>query len=482
MKGNASASQTLAKLFLLFLFTAFATGLSAQVKLSVQGLLKKGDGTSLPDGNYTMKFNFYDATNNSLVASVTTNDVAVSGGVYSALLDVSTSSPANALTFSTEYVVGLQVNGGTEMTPRINLTAAPYALALNGISNVFPTQGLVKADAIDVVGAVSAASYGAVNATTVTASGAVNAASVTASGAVNAASVTASGAVNAASVTASGAVNAASVTASGAVNAASVTASGAVNAASVTASGAVNAASVNAASVTASGAVNAGSMTVTGSGGYTFTNDNDSGLFSGGDGTFSIKANGQGIAFGNVSGFNIEKPLFLFNVPNNYDGDNLEWRGLKNPAGYQVGINTSSRRYKTNIKPFDTDFTKILQLQPRIYNRKDNDPNTFEIGYIAEEADSLGMKNLVLYDDQNRPNSLIYKKFVLYTNEVVKMHHADIAQLKAEVAALTAEKNALRTENASLRADAQSQQANFSKQMDELSRRLRSLEVAAGNR
>lgn len=479
------------------LFAMVAVSLQAQ-KLSVQGLLKKGDGTSLPDGNYTMKFNFYD-TNGNFVAAVTTNDVPVSGGVYSALLDASSATPSNALNFSTEYLVGLVVNGGTELTPRITMSAAPYALALNGSSNKFPSFGTVKADAMDVVGAITAAS--------VTATGEVKGATVTSTGAVNAASVAATGDVTASrALTNTG--NFGGYVFKGATGSDDGVISPANNEVSIYTNGSERL-KVSNTSTTISGdhTVN-GNQTVSGlskanmfrarggtpgvSGGnlngYAFegnNGDNDSGLFSLGDNNVSLYANGVQIFSGDGSGFNVLTGLYLHDVPNSYDGDNLEWRGRPggwNPSSFRVGINTSSRRYKTNIKPFATDFTKILQLQPKIYNRKDNDPNIFEIGYIAEEADSLGMKNLVLYDEQNRPNSLIYKKFIIYTNEVVKIHQADIENMKKEIEILKAEKNALRTENAQLRADAQKRAADMDKQMTEINRRLRSLEVAASNR
>lgn len=483
---KSSILNLLANIFFFLFLLVSSVNLSAQGKLSVQGLLKKSDGTSLPDGNYDLTFRFYLAeTGGSALEAVTIN-TEVNGGVYSAVL-----SGFTTINFSEPYYVSVSVNGGTELLPRIALTAAPYALSLQGQSNKFPSSGKVNADAIDVAGAL--------NASSVAASGNVGGATVSATGAVNAGSVTASGAVSAGSVSTSGAVSAGSVSASGAVTAGRMLVPGGNPNAGVAGAGysfgaggdqdgglfsagddnvalyanQVKAVEANHAGVTIPGYVHTGT-------GYFFSNDDDSGMYSGGDGTLAFKVNGETLAWGNTGGFNISKVLYLTSAPNMTDGDNLEWRS--NVQGGRVGVNTSSRRYKYNIQPFQTDFTRILQLQPRIYNRKSESPDVFEIGYIAEEVDSLGLKNLVLYDEQGRPNSLIYKKFVLYTNEVVKMHHAEIEKLKSEVAALQAEKNALDTENASLRADIKSQQADFGKRMDEFSRRLKSLETAASNR
>ena len=146
-----------------------------------------------------------------------------------------------------------------------------------------------------------------------------------------------------------------------------------------------------------------------------------------------------------------------------------------------VQYDNSTRRYKYNIKPLEDDFSLILKSQPRIYTRQPNETIT-EIGYIAEEMDSIGLQHLVQRDKDGVVDGFDYTKMVLYTVEILKTQHTDIEKLKAEVAALTTEKNALRTENTSLRADVQNQQANFGKQLDELSRRLKSLETAASNR
>ncbi|MCK6693881.1 MAG: hypothetical protein L6Q97_17505, partial [Thermoanaerobaculia bacterium] len=159
-------------LFLFFLLAA--TGLSAQAKLSVQGLLKKSDGTSLPDGNYDLTFRFYaDSIAGSSLEAITIN-TEVNGGVYSAVLSGFTN-----LTFAIPYYVSVAVNGGTELLPRIALTSAPYAISLQGQNNKFPSIGLVKADALDVAGNLTTNSL---NAGSLTVTGATNTGYVRASG------------------------------------------------------------------------------------------------------------------------------------------------------------------------------------------------------------------------------------------------------------------------------------------------------------
>ena len=506
MKNFAAVIHPLTKLFLTLLLTVCAVGLHAQAKLSVQGLLKKSDGTSLPDGNYDLTFKFYDAENGGTALEAVTVNTEVNGGVYSAVL-----SGFTVLDFAVPYFASVSVNGGTELLPRIALTAAPYAISLQGQNNKFPSIGLVKADAIDVAGNLNA---NTVNTTTATVSGATNTGYVRANGGAPAGGVAGKGfsfknggdedggmfsyqdnqvslyanATEKVKLTAGltelyGDVN---------TNKLSVYGDHIVNGNQTVNGNSTVVGNAKANAFRARGGAPGGSGSA--NNGYAFEGnggDSDSGLFSNQDGVVSLYANdiksidvrGNGVSV--IPQLEVGGRLYLYNVPNTIDGHNLEW----NPPGTEgndwgVTINTSSRRFKHNIVPLDENFSQILHLQPKIYTRKPDQNSAKEIGYIAEEVDSLGMKCLVLYEDADKkiPLSINYKKMVIFTNEIVKMHHADIEKLKAEVAALTAEKNALGAENASLRADIQKQQADFGKQLDGISRRLRSLETAASNR
>lgn len=502
MERFSLRAQTLTKILcLLFLFAFTITGLSAQVKLSVQGLVKKSDGTALPDGNYDLTFRFYDDETGGSALGAETVTTEINGGVYSAVLGPN--GGLNSLAFNIPYYVSVAVDGGTELLPRIALSAAPYAISLQGANNKFPSIGTVKADAIDVAGAVNAS--GAVNATaalnvtgTATLNGTTNTKIIYADGRIhsnNGFAYHSNGTGNSTGLFFNNSSRAGIYTNStdrllawdDNKNYYRATGGHAFDVGNVNISGSLNVGGN--VDFSSSALINGIARTrgYSGGGGFTFDytlnsgpNDTDSGMFGDLDGQFAFRSNGNPTLTISPSGVTVQNVLYLTTAPNMTDGDNLEWRS--GVQGGRVGVNTSSRRYKSNIQPFVTDFSKILQVQPRIYNRKSEDPSLWEIGYIAEELDSLGLKNLVLYDQEGRPNSLIYKKMVIYTNEVVKMHHADIEKLKAEVAALTAEKNALRTENASLRADVQHQQADFGKQLDAISRRLKSLETAASNR
>ena len=93
---------------------------------------------------------------------------------------------------------------------------------------------------------------------------------------------------------------------------------------------------------------------------------------------------------------------------------------------------TSSKRYKQDIQPFQEDFHKILQAQPKSFTCKTTgEPG---IGYIAEEFDELGLGSLVTYNNDGQPDALKYELVSLYLLEVVKDQQAKIAELEDALA------------------------------------------------
>lgn len=126
------------KSILFFLSLAFS--FQAQT-LSIQGVVKNSDGTAAPDGDYEITFSLYTVeTGGSNVWEETQNEIEVKGGTYSALLGGSVSFPAFT---EAAYYLGISIEGGQELQPRSQLTAAPFALSLIGDDNIFPNTGNV---------------------------------------------------------------------------------------------------------------------------------------------------------------------------------------------------------------------------------------------------------------------------------------------------------------------------------------------------
>jgi hypothetical protein len=119
----------------------------AQANLSIQGTIQRASGANLDDGDYAMTFRLYEsATGGTVVWSETQDAVEILGGVYGTLLGKS--NPLTAA-FDKTYYLGVSVNNGAEMVPRIQLTASPYSLSLIGQTNIFPSTGSVGTGTIE---------------------------------------------------------------------------------------------------------------------------------------------------------------------------------------------------------------------------------------------------------------------------------------------------------------------------------------------
>ncbi len=94
---------------------------------------------------------------------------------------------------------------------------------------------------------------------------------------------------------------------------------------------------------------------------------------------------------------------------------------------------TSSAKFKDDIRPLETDFNKILQVQPRSF--VDRSSGLRGIGYIAEEFEALGLRDLVTYRD-GEPDGLRYELVSLYLLEVIKAQAARIERLEETVESL----------------------------------------------
>jgi hypothetical protein len=153
----------------------------------------------------------------------------------------------------------------------------------------------------------------------------------------------------------------------------------------------------------------------------------------------------------NVTGSMVGTTTFasatVFNGANN-DFPNIPSGGTANANLNTANSNrlrliSSARRFKTNIEPLELNeghVEKILALEPRIYDRIDDETGdlTPEVGFIAEEAEELGLTPWVIYKD-DEIFSFDYFKFSAVAHQgVLRQHHREIVELKAEVAALKA--------------------------------------------
>ncbi|MBI5646508.1 MAG: hypothetical protein HY962_06215 [Ignavibacteriae bacterium] len=95
--------------------------------ISFQGVLADASGNLLPDGNTGLTLSLYETATGGTALYTETQTVPVVRGVFNVIIGSVTPLPAS-LGFDRAYFLGVRVGGGTELSPRTALTAAPYAL------------------------------------------------------------------------------------------------------------------------------------------------------------------------------------------------------------------------------------------------------------------------------------------------------------------------------------------------------------------
>ena len=490
MKSSFDFRFIPAKLLMILFFAAFTTALHAQAKLSIQGFLKKSDGTALTDGDYSLKFRIYNVeTGGTAIWTETQPTVEVTGGIYSAVLG---SVTALNIPFTEPYFVSVAVGSGSEMVPRIPLTSAPYALSLIGQDNKFPSSGSVG------IGTATPTEKLHVKNTT---SGGT--AKVLLEGPAN--GITELYLKKADVV---GAFLGFNQSASGNTfrignneGSLQLLAAGSGNEIRLNppADGLVRIAGPVLAEQNVVARGGAPGPSGSNKNGYAFAGnngDNDSGLYCLGDGSVSFFTNnverltldvdrlnlaGGIYARGGAPGaFGVNHNGYAFQTGGDEDSgmfsldagsvsfyaDNTQkmritasdvYAEVSTGTGAALGIQadgrivkaTSSARYKEQITPLKADFGRLLLAEPKKYTRPGR-PQDWEIGFIAEELDALGLKQLVVYDNQGRPDALMYDRMVVYIVPLLREQQQRIEALEQEKAKRDAAYGQLQTENAAL--------------------------------
>ena len=110
----------------------------------------------------------------------------------------------------------------------------------------------------------------------------------------------------------------------------------------------------------------------------------------------------------------------------------------------QLGTASSSRRYKTDIKPIDKSSEAILALKPVSFRYKLHEDRTRQFGLIAEEVAEANPE-LVIYDADGKPDTVRYEAVnAMLLNEFLKEHRKNeeqektIAELKSGMTPLAA--------------------------------------------
>lgn len=107
--------------------------------LNFQARLLNSSGSLVADGNYSVQFKLYTAVSGGTNEWTETQTVSVKNGYLSAYLGSVTPFPGS-IDWSQEKWLTMNVNSDGEMTPRIKLTAVPYAFR-SGITDSISTAG-----------------------------------------------------------------------------------------------------------------------------------------------------------------------------------------------------------------------------------------------------------------------------------------------------------------------------------------------------
>ena len=102
-------------------------------------------------------------------------------------------------------------------------------------------------------------------------------------------------------------------------------------------------------------------------------------------------------------------------------------------ADGQLGIVSSSERYKKDIKDMADSSRRLLDLRPVTYRYKETSAeggNTLEYGLVAEEVAKV-YPDLVVYGEDGKVETVQYHKLTpMLVNEVIRMDAANTAQAK----------------------------------------------------
>lgn len=107
----------------------FAVGIAhsqAPRTVSYQGLLTNLQNDPVTDGSYNVTFALYDAATGGTALWTESHAVSTLQGVFDVVLG---STTPLTVTFDKPYWLGITLQGGQEMAPRVQLTSVPYAMS-----------------------------------------------------------------------------------------------------------------------------------------------------------------------------------------------------------------------------------------------------------------------------------------------------------------------------------------------------------------
>jgi hypothetical protein len=97
---------------------------------------------------------------------------------------------------------------------------------------------------------------------------------------------------------------------------------------------------------------------------------------------------------------------------------------------------SSSLRYKYDVTDYGKGLDVVMQLRPVTF--KFNGETRENAGFIAEEIEALGLTEVMLYDEEDRPEGVLYANMVALLTKALQEANSKIDALEARIAALEA--------------------------------------------
>lgn len=115
-------------------------------------------------------------------------------------------------------------------------------------------------------------------------------------------------------------------------------------------------------------------------------------------------------------------------------GNSVSGRTMLVSTSGLYGTSASTERKKHNIKPYAINTNALLQLEPVSFNYLESidEEQNPEYGFIAEDADRIGLYELVGYDKEGLPEYFAYEKLPVFLLQLIQELKAEIDQLKGE--------------------------------------------------
>jgi len=129
----------------IILFTGITLIGQVPKTISYQGVLADQNGNVVANGNYNLSFNLYDVLSGGSSLWSENHTAAVTKGIFNTILG--SINPLN-LPFDKQYWLGVSVEGGTELSPRIQLTSSGYSITAASIADQTVTTNKIVDDAV----------------------------------------------------------------------------------------------------------------------------------------------------------------------------------------------------------------------------------------------------------------------------------------------------------------------------------------------